>query len=282
MLLKIAHTTTYTYDAPVSYALQRIRLRPAPSVLQNVLSWTLSVTGGNVAGSHKDHYGNHVDLICAEEGTQQLAIHVSGEVETQDKAGVLGPVYGRAPLWHFCRETPMTKPGKMVNELAGSVDVSDDRLGALHALSVAVLSAVKYELATTDPQTTAEEAVAQGRGVCQDHANIFLGAARAADIPARYVSGYLMMNDRVEQDATHAWAEAHIDGLGWVGFDIANGISPDPRYVRVATGRDYRDAAPVTGISFGQAEQLLTVNVEVEAQGGPSQNHSQGTGQKQQ
>ena len=90
------------------------------------------------------------------------------------------------------------------------------------------------------------------------------------------------MNDRVEQDATHAWAEAHIDGLGGVGFDIANGISPDPRYVRVATGRDYRDAAPVTGISFGQAEQLLTVNVEVEEQGGPSQNQSQGTGQKQQ
>jgi transglutaminase-like putative cysteine protease len=90
--------------------------------------------------------------------------------------------------------------------------------------------------------------------VCQDHAHIFIGAARAADIPARYVSGYLMMNDRIEQDATHAWAEAHVEELGWVGFDISNGISPDPRYVRVATGRDYRHAAP------------LTVNVSVEQQ----------------
>ena len=264
MLLKIAHTTTYTYDAPVSYALQRLRIRPTPSVLQNVLSWTLSVTGGNVAGSHKDHYGNHVDLICAEEGTQQLAIHVSGEVETQDKAGVLGPVYGRAPLWHFCRETPMTKPGKMVNELAGSVDVSDDRLGALHALSVAVLSAVKYELATTDPQTTAEEAVAQGRGGCQDHANVFIAAARVHGIPARYVSGYLQLDDRIDQDASHAWAEAHVDGLGWVGFDGANGISPDGRYVRLAIGRDAADAAPVSGLRMGNSGESLIVSLQVQ------------------
>ena len=112
--------------------------------------------------------------------------------------------------------------------------------------------------------TTAEEAAANGKGVCQVHAHIFIAAARAADIPARYVSGYLMMNDRVEQEATHAWAEAHIDGLGWVGFDIANGISPDPRYVRVATGRDFRDAAPLIVHTFGSTEQVLTVNEDVE------------------
>ena len=77
------------------------------------------------------------------------------------------------------------------------------------------------------------------------------------EIPARYVSGYLMMNDRIEQEATHAWAEAWVQGLGWVGFDVSNGISPDPRYVRVATGRDYRDAAPITGISFGPVAEHL-------------------------
>jgi transglutaminase-like putative cysteine protease len=86
------------------------------------------------------------------------------------------------------------------------------------------------------------------------------------EIPARYVSGYLMMNDRVEQDATHAWAEAWVHGLGWVGFDVSNGISPDPRYVRVATGRDYREAAPVTGISFGSVTGDLTVSLAVEQQ----------------
>ena len=72
-----------------------------------------------------------------------------------------------------------------------------------------------------------------------------------------------MMDDRVEQDATHGWAEAYVEGLGWVGFDISNGISPDQRYVRVATGRDYREAAPITGITFGGASQELQVEVAV-------------------
>jgi len=101
--------------------------------------------------------------------------------------------------------------------------------------------------------------------VCQDHAHIFIGAARAAGIPARYISGYLMMDDRIDQEATHAWAEAHVEGLGWVGFDVSNGICPDPRYVRVATGSDYRDAAPITGISIGATAEVLTVGVAVES-----------------
>jgi transglutaminase-like putative cysteine protease len=83
-------------------------------------------------------------------------------------------------------------------------------------------------------------------------------------IPARYVSGYLMMNDRIDQEAGHGWAEAHVDGLGWVGFDISNGICPDERYVRIATGRDYRDAAPVNGVSYGAGESLLAVSLAVE------------------
>ena len=73
-----------------------------------------------------------------------------------------------------------------------------------------------------------------------------------------------MMDDRIEQEATHAWAEAHVENLGWVGFDVSNGISPDQRYVRVATGRDYRDAAPVTGVSIGSANEDLLVSVAVE------------------
>jgi transglutaminase-like putative cysteine protease len=102
--------------------------------------------------------------------------------------------------------------------------------------------------------------------VCQDHTHIFIAAARMSGIPARYVSVYLMMNDRIDQEATHAWAEAHVDGLGWIGFDVSNGISPDPRYVRVATGRDYRDAAPITGITFGSSTEELHVAVAVEQQ----------------
>jgi len=84
--------------------------------------------------------------------------------------------------------------------------------------------------------------------------------------PARYVSGYLMLDDRVEQEAMHAWAEAHVAGLGWVGFDVANAIAPDRRYVRVATGLDYSEAAPVTGMRIGGIGEVLTVQIGVAQQ----------------
>jgi transglutaminase-like putative cysteine protease len=154
-----------------------------------------------------------------------------------------------------------------MRSLIASVRRSDgDTLAMLHALSAAIRGSVDYQTGVTTVDTTAEESVNEGLGVCQDHAHIFIGAARALDVPARYVSGYLMMDDRIEQEATHAWAEAHVDGLGWVGFDISNGISPDTRYVRVATGRDYAEAAPITGISFGAAQEELRVALAVEQQ----------------
>ena len=116
----------------------------------------------------------------------------------------------------------------------------------------------------TETFASAEEALKAGGGVCQDHAQIFVAAARVAGIPARYVSGYLMMDDRIDQDASHAWAEAHIEGLGWVGFDVSNGISPDERYVRIATGLDSRDAAPITGIRRGAMDETMIVSLQIQ------------------
>jgi transglutaminase-like putative cysteine protease len=83
-------------------------------------------------------------------------------------------------------------------------------------------------------------------------------------IPARYVSGYLMMDDRIDQDATHAWAEAYVDGIGWIGFDVSNGICPDERYVRVATGLDYTEAAPVSGMRLGDSQERMVVSLQVQ------------------
>lgn len=100
--------------------------------------------------------------------------------------------------------------------------------------------------------------------MCQDHAHIFIAAARHAGHPARYVSGYLMMDDRVDQDATHAWAEVWIGDLGWTGFDVSNGISPDMRYVRIASGLDYSQASPISGMTFGGSGESIDVNVQVQ------------------
>ncbi|MEM7471752.1 MAG: transglutaminase family protein [Pseudomonadota bacterium] len=264
MKLAINHKTQYDYDAPVGYTLQKVRLRPLRSIMQEVVDWDLSVEGGRIEASYRDHYGNHVDLVSAEIGVQHLVINAKGTVKTHDAAGVLGQVYGCAPLWHFVQPTQLTTADAAIKKLATIIGESDTLLNGMHALSSAILRAVPYEIGQTDANTTAAQAVVVGKGVCQDHANIFIAAARASSIPARYVSGYLMMDDRVDQDASHAWAEVHLDGLGWVGFDISNGVSPDERYVRIATGRDASDAAPISGFRMGASDESLIVSLQVQ------------------
>jgi transglutaminase-like putative cysteine protease len=268
MRLSIRHTTRYSFNEPVIHALQRLRLTPKETQGQRILQWEMQYENATPELEYDDQNFNTVTLVAIRPGARDVTVTCSGTVQTEDNAGVIGQHAGHLPLWSFLGQTKLTRPGTKLRNLIRDVPgpEQDTKLDYLHALSARIRDDVAYATGITAVGTTAEEAVAAGNGVCQDHTHIFLGAARAAEIPARYVSGYLMMNDRIDQEATHAWAEAHIDGLGWVGFDISNGISPDRRYVRVATGRDYRDAAPVTGISFGSTEQLLTVSVAVEQQ----------------
>ncbi len=267
MRLAIRHTTRYNFGGPISYGLQRLRLMPKETQGQKILDWSMDYEGAREELSYEDQNHNHVTLVSVIEGAEQVVITCRGTVETQDHAGVIGHHAGHLPIWSFLAETPLTKAGPRLRQLIASVERSDEGMvGTLHNLSNAIREAVTYETGRTGVDTTAEQAVAAGHGVCQDHAHIFIAAARSLEIPARYVSGYLMMNDRIDQEATHAWVEAWVQNLGWVGFDVSNGISPDPRYVRVATGRDYVDAAPITGISFGAATENLTVDLEVEQQ----------------
>jgi transglutaminase-like putative cysteine protease len=264
MQLQITHTTHYDYSEPVDYALQKIRLRPLGSVMQSVSDWDIDISGGLLETSYRDHYGNHVDLVSMTPGAQSLSISARGSVETLVGSGVLGMVYGRAPLWHFREPSSLTQAGPALKAMAQTMAQDGDQLTELHNLSQAILAAVPYHIGTTDAATTAEEALSGARGVCQDHAQIFIACARLRGVPARYVSGYLMMNDRIDQDATHAWAEAHVDGLGWVGFDVSNGVSPDEKYVRIAIGCDARDAAPVAGMRMGPADERLIVSLQVQ------------------
>ncbi len=285
LTLQVRHTTHYAFAQPVVHALQRLRLTPKETHGQRIIDWTMRFDNANAELQYDDQHFNHVTLISLAPGAREVTVTSEGVVETEDNAGVIGRHSGHLPLWSFLRQTPLTRPGPKLRALLREIQgtTNEAPLGFLHALSAAIRERVIYEAGRTTSTTSAEEAVGQGAGVCQDHAHIFISAARVSGIPARYVSGYLMMNDRIEQEATHAWAEAHVEGLGWVGFDVSNGISPDPRYVRVATGSDYRDAAPVTGISFGASDQVLTVGVAVESRpsSGQGQNQSQGQGQSQ-
>ncbi len=267
MRLSIRHTTRYRFDTPVVHALQRLRLTPKETQGQEILDWEMEYEHAHPELTYEDQHHNTVTLVAVESGTQDVTVTCRGRVDTHDHAGVIGHHSGHLPLWSFLGQTALTRPGPGMRNLAeGLSPVGDDRLDTLHRLSAEILDRVAYQTGTTHSRTAAEEAFAAGNGVCQDHAHIFIGIARSLGMPARYVSGYLMMNDRIEQEAGHAWAESFVEGLGWVGFDISNGISPDTRYVRVATGRDYRDAAPVTGISFGNTSTVLEVDVAVEQQ----------------
>lgn len=267
MRLKVAHTTRYEFSMPVSHGLQRLRLTPKSTAGQQVLNWTMRYDGASEEVSYDDHNHNRVTLVSVAPGVREVVVHCEGLVATADNHGVIGVHSGHMPLWSFLAQSPLTRPGPKVRGIVAQIDAPrSDTLATLHQLSTLVLANVAYTTGETEVHTTGEEAAALGMGVCQDHAHIFIGAARALGVPARYVSGYLMMDDRIEQEAGHAWAEAHVEGLGWVGFDISNGISPDERYVRVATGRDYREAAPVTGMSWGPGESRLAVKLAVEQQ----------------
>lgn len=263
--LRIRHHTRYCFDNPVIYGLQQLRKTPKSSHQQRVIDWSTSVEGGRKELSFEDHNNNTVELISFEKEVQELVVACEGEVEIAETHGVVGAHLGPAPLWLFRRATPRTRPGPgcraLVREISGEGD-----LERLHGLSHAVSEAVAYRVGGSEPDWSAEEAIAAGTGVCQDHAHVFIACARELGFPARYVSGYLMMDDRTQQDATHAWAEAHVNGLGWVGFDVSNGMSPDQRYVRVATGLDYSEAAPVTGTRVGGAGEALSVEIEVAQQ----------------
>jgi len=265
MLLKINHETRYVYDTPVQYGLQQVRLRPKERRGQAVKSWNLEVDGGKVELSFEDQHRNHVDLISIEKGRTEISIKCTGEVENTDGSGIMGTHSGFAPLWYFQQSTNLTKPGPETRKLVALLgeDFESD-VARLHALSAAVVEKVAYRTGRTDAETDAETALKTGEGVCQDHSHIFCAAARLLGFPTRYVSGYLMMSDRVDQDATHAWAEAHIQGLGWVGFDVSNGYSPDERYVRIATGLDYREASPVSGMRYGSASEDMIVTLQVQ------------------
>ena len=265
MYLLINHKTSFRYSHPQPYALQQIRLRPMNKPGLTVLTWKFEITGGKEELSYKDQHQNNVDLVVLNRGKDQLTISCGGEVQTDDLSGIMGHYNMHAPTWLYRSETRLTWPGRLIKKFASQVSKeAENDIELLHKISAQILKKVPYIKDQTNYTTTAEEAVKLKGGVCQDHTHIFISVARLLGFPARYVSGYLCLTANSAQNSSHAWAEVFVRNLGWVGFDVSNGVSPDDQYVPIAVGLDYNDVAPTSGIRYSQSDEKLAVTVRVE------------------
>ena len=263
MHLTIIHDTQYRYDEAATLIVQALRMWPAPSPGQVVKSWRVEVDGRVLQPTCVDGFGNPVATHTVDKAVEVVRLSVRGQVTTEDRHGVHGELDETLPPVFFLAGTELTAQTPQIAELAARVVGEGSDLERLHRLSNAVRDHVDYRSESTDSCTTAGEAFSAGAGVCQDHAHVLISAARSIGYPARYVSGYLCPLDAGTPAASHAWAEIFIEHLGWVGFDAANRLSPDERYVRIACGRDYRDAAPVRGVRLGGIAETLNVEVDI-------------------
>jgi transglutaminase-like putative cysteine protease len=264
MRLTVDHVTRYRYDAPVRSVVQSHRLMPSAFAGQKVIDWEVTVSGGLKGARHRDGAGDLVQGWTIAGPVSEVTVQVRGTVDTEDLAGVLRGHRETVAPDCYLRETLPTRVDVALADLAASASGADT-LALAHALSAAVSDAIAYRPGVTHAHTTAAEALALGEGVCQDHAHALIALARARGIPARYVSGYLFATeDGTPHEAAHAWAELHVAGLGWVGFDAANRCCPDARYIRLGSGFDAQDAAPIRGIARGAAGEAMDVTVAVQ------------------
>jgi transglutaminase-like putative cysteine protease len=266
MRIRITHETVYHYSEPAKSAIQLLRLTPRGSDNQTVLSWTIDMDGDARLMRREDWYGNIVHSLSVSGPVSQITLHVAGEIETTDTAGLVRGGVERFPEIFYLRETPLTRPDAAIREFAEmTAGRFTSPLDQAHALLNAIPERLRFDTGATSATTVGADAFAAGHGVCQDFTHVFLSAARSLKIPARYVSGYLHKPGETEQEAGHAWAEAYIPDLGWVSFDPANAVSATEHYVRLAIGLDYLDAAPVRGSYYGLTREALDVRLRIES-----------------
>jgi transglutaminase-like putative cysteine protease len=270
MRISIGHVSRYVYSESTRYSVLALRLTPPTFQGQRVVEWRVSAPGIDAVKPFRDGFGNMVHLAsCTEEHSESVII-AKGVVDTEDRAGIVRGVADPAPMRVYRRHTPRTMPTDGIRNLQREAGAKPDIRG-MHNLMHAVRDAIDYKIGSTNTHTTACEALKEGKGVCQDHAHVFIAAARSLGIPTRYVSGYVLTGADEPSDANHAWAEVWLDGLGWVGFDPANRMCPTDKYVRLASGLDSTYAAPIRGSRRGIANEELDVIVEVQQQSSQQQ-----------
>jgi transglutaminase-like putative cysteine protease len=268
MLIRVEHTTSYSYSEPLVSSTQYLRMTPLSGRTQAVESWKIACPGATTT-PWQDQFGNLCHTLTVAQPVDALEIRVCGLVRTRDTNGVVGTAPAELPAAIYLRETPYTAVSPSIGEFAARFEpkLKRDVIETLHEITIAIADAVEYRKGETHVHTTGAEALEQGGGVCQDHAHIFCAVCRTLGVPARYVSGYMSHGAGHEAHAaSHAWAEALVDYLGWVGFDPTNRACATDAYIRTAIGLDYGDASPVRGVRSGGGTETMSVKVSFPTQ----------------
>ncbi|WP_018185147.1 transglutaminase family protein [Kaistia granuli] len=264
MRLKIVHETAYRFDPPATGAIQTLRLTPRGHDGQFVVNWRIEVDHDCRLDPATDPFGNVVHSFTTEGRLDGLVITALGDVETHDMAGMVRGQTERFPVGVFLRVTPSTTPDADIRAFADEIAASApaDRLSRLHALMGSLHERI---LPGGDGKDDSAKATfASGRGDARAVSHVMIAAARHLGIPARFASGYLFRPDtETPATAEHGWAEAHVDGVGWIGFDAAMNLCPTDTHVRLAIGLDAIGAAPVRGTAYGDGVRSPAISISV-------------------
>lgn len=281
MYYAIRHVTRFLYSSPIAESVMEVFKQPRTEGRQRCLSFTLTVKPRARVQSYVDYLGNHVHSFDIPGKHSRLDIIGEALVEIEpfeplpdaldpSAWAALDALIHEADYWEMLIPSRFVEQTDLLEQIAAELNVTerrDDPLTLLRQINKGLYDAIDYKPQSTQVDSSIDEALSCRCGVCQDYAHIMLSLLRPLRIPARYVSGYLFhqkeKRDRSEQDATHAWVEALLPGLGWVGFDPTNNLIAGERHIRTAVGRDYADVPPTRGVFKGSAETELQVAVAV-------------------
>lgn len=252
MQLAITHTLVFSLGTP-SRAVQHLLLTPAVTPQQRIERWSIAMPGFADAAAFRDGFGNRAHLVSQVKPEPELTVTVTGAVETIDRAGVLGRLDDDPPPALFRRPTEATQAD------AAFLDTLTERGKG----RIATLHEIMGRLHRAEPAAAQEQAgQSQSQGdtapAAPELTQRFIGAARALDIPARYVTGYLWHEGA---GRVHAWAEAWDDGLGWIGFDPLLDLCPAKHHIRLASGLDAFGTMPIRAVPGWSENPAETVEI---------------------
>lgn len=278
---RIEHLSHYHYQHAVRDSVMALCLQPRTDAHQRVLAFRTTLIPSASLSGEQDCFGNWHHYFNVYREHQELQIVAHAEIELLPSAplpttcganawAVLHSWQHDFELWDFTHPSALTRPSPALVQFLQEIGISrgDDPLQSLQQLNTKLFECFQYQPGSTSVESSIERILTTKQGVCQDYAHVMIAIARAWGIPTRYVSGYLgttgQLHEQAPSTATHAWVEALLPTLGWVGFDPTNCTQRDTRHVSVAVGRDYRDVAPTRGTRQGGGETRLDVEVRVQ------------------